>query len=224
MNVARIAHPLPPVSAESPNSLERQGITSREKIPRKQSIAGSGSFSKAKGLCRSRRKAACVRSDRRRKGLSRRSVDRSSTRPPKLEERRRKSEGRSLAAKAGWTHERRARQSALIRSWAPWRRSTGPKTEAGKARCSMNALRHGHRSRAKIREYRKIRYVLRLAAGNVAMLRAHIQARKQAARPQIKFKPWYTRMFASAKENLSGVVQRTKPDCLSRPSNAIARP
>ncbi len=58
---------------------------------------------------------------------------------------------------------------------------------------SMNALKHGFRSRATIREYQKIRYVLRFAARNIAILRAHIRARDQAARPQIKFKPWYAR-------------------------------
>lgn len=38
----------------------------------------------------------------------------------------------------GWTPERRARQAALIRSWKPWERSTGPRTESGKAAASMN--------------------------------------------------------------------------------------
>ena len=33
----------------------------------------------------------------------------------------------------GWTPERRARQAELIRQWRPWEKSTGPKTEAGKA-------------------------------------------------------------------------------------------
>ena len=69
--------------------------------------------------------------------------------------------------KAGWSPERRARQAELIRNWAPWRRSTGPKTEAGKARCSKNALRHGLRSAARIHELQRIRYVLRLAAENI---------------------------------------------------------
>jgi len=38
----------------------------------------------------------------------------------------------------GWTDERRARQAELIRSWRPWTRSTGPRTEAGKAVASQN--------------------------------------------------------------------------------------
>ena len=38
----------------------------------------------------------------------------------------------------GWTPERRARQSALIRTWKPWVRSTGPRTAEGKARAARN--------------------------------------------------------------------------------------
>ena len=41
----------------------------------------------------------------------------------------------------GWISERRARQAELIRSWKPWSRSTGPKTEPGKARVARNAYR-----------------------------------------------------------------------------------
>lgn len=41
----------------------------------------------------------------------------------------------------GWTPERRARQAALIRSWKPWEKSTGPTTEAGKAIVSKNHLK-----------------------------------------------------------------------------------
>src|SRR5688572_21372695 len=63
--------------------------------------------------------------------------------------------------KAGWSPERRARQADLIRRQAPWRHSTGPKTEAGKARCAKNALRHGGRSRARILELQRIRRILR---------------------------------------------------------------
>jgi len=98
---------------------------------------------------------------------------------------------RSARAKAGWSPERRARQAALIRNWAPWRHSTGPKTEAGKERCSKNALRHGGRSRAHIRELQRIRYVLRLAADNIRKVRLLIQMRQAAARPRLKYKPRY---------------------------------
>jgi hypothetical protein len=46
----------------------------------------------------------------------------------------------------GWTLERRAKQSAAIRQWRPWERSTGPRTSEGKARVARNAWRGGHRA------------------------------------------------------------------------------
>ena len=45
----------------------------------------------------------------------------------------------------GWTPERRARQAALIRSWRPWEKSTGPRSAEGKARTSRNGFKGGHR-------------------------------------------------------------------------------
>lgn len=39
----------------------------------------------------------------------------------------------------GWTEERRKKQAEAIRRWKPWEKSTGPRTEAGKSRCKMNA-------------------------------------------------------------------------------------
>ena len=38
-----------------------------------------------------------------------------------------------------------ARQAALIRHWRPWEQSTGPKTEAGKARVARNPYKGGVR-------------------------------------------------------------------------------
>lgn len=43
--------------------------------------------------------------------------------------------------KLRWTDERRAQKAALIRHQQPWRKATGPKTEAGKARSSLNAFK-----------------------------------------------------------------------------------
>lgn len=43
---------------------------------------------------------------------------------------------------ARWTPERRAKQAASIRLWAPWAQSTGPRTKAGKRRASKNATKH----------------------------------------------------------------------------------
>jgi hypothetical protein len=45
----------------------------------------------------------------------------------------------------GWTPERRAKHSEAIRRWKPWEKSTGPKTEAGKAVSSRNGWKGGER-------------------------------------------------------------------------------
>jgi hypothetical protein len=44
-----------------------------------------------------------------------------------------------------WSPERRARMAELVRTWAPWERSTGPATPEGKARSSRNAWKGGSR-------------------------------------------------------------------------------
>ena len=54
----------------------------------------------------------------------------------------------------GWTFERRARQAALIHTWCPWEKSTGPRSDDGKARASRNGYRGGHR--AMLRELSRI--------------------------------------------------------------------
>ena len=43
-----------------------------------------------------------------------------------------------------WTPERRARQAALICTWKPWQKATGPRTPDGKATTSRNAYKGGH--------------------------------------------------------------------------------
>lgn len=45
----------------------------------------------------------------------------------------------------GWTSERKARQSKLIRTWAPWKKSTGPKSPEGKARSAIRGCKGGQR-------------------------------------------------------------------------------
>ena len=54
----------------------------------------------------------------------------------------------------GWTLERRARQSQLIRRWKPWERSSGPTTPEGKAKVSRNAYKGG--TRALLRELARL--------------------------------------------------------------------
>lgn len=46
----------------------------------------------------------------------------------------------------GWTPSRQAAQSAAIRQWRPWERSTGPRTADGKRRVSRNVYRGGRRA------------------------------------------------------------------------------
>jgi hypothetical protein len=54
----------------------------------------------------------------------------------------------------GWTPERRARLSALIHTWRPWVKTTGPKTPQGKAKASRNAYKGG--TRARLRELARL--------------------------------------------------------------------
>lgn len=54
----------------------------------------------------------------------------------------------------GWTPERRARQAALIRIWRPWEKSTGPRSDEGKARTAHNGFKGGHR--ATLRELARV--------------------------------------------------------------------
>ncbi len=44
----------------------------------------------------------------------------------------------------GWSDERRKQQSENIHTWAPWTRSTGPRTEEGKAIVAQNGFTGGH--------------------------------------------------------------------------------
>src|SRR5687768_8895726 len=52
------------------------------------------------------------------------------------------------------------RESA--RQVMPWRHSTGPRTASGKARSSMNAMKHGERSAERVESRQLVHYALRL--------------------------------------------------------------
>lgn len=77
-----------------------------------------------------------------------------------------------------WIPEHRARQASAVREWQPWRTSTGPKTQDGKARSAANALKHGLRSKAFIEKRREDRRILASAADNLAILRHALAAAK----------------------------------------------
>lgn len=48
-------------------------------------------------------------------------------------------------AARNWSPEQRQRQAELIRRWSPWKKSTGPRSEEGKAGASRNGWKGGHR-------------------------------------------------------------------------------
>lgn len=52
------------------------------------------------------------------------------------------------------TPEHRAQQSQAIQRWKPWEKSTGPKSEEGKARSSINGYKGG--TREMLRELARI--------------------------------------------------------------------
>jgi hypothetical protein len=52
-----------------------------------------------------------------------------------------------------WTDEQKAAQSAKIRNWKPWNKSTGAITPEGKAISSMNAHRGYFRRRARLGQW-----------------------------------------------------------------------
>lgn len=62
-----------------------------------------------------------------------------------------------MAANKPWTQERRAFQAAVARKHRPWEKSTGPKTPAGKARASQNAVKSGRFSERELDLFAKIR-------------------------------------------------------------------
>ena len=64
-----------------------------------------------------------------------------------------------MSTSNGWTPERRARQAEMIRQWRPWEQSTGPVTEAGKAKSAANAKTSG--VRAARREVREVMALIR---------------------------------------------------------------
>jgi hypothetical protein len=71
----------------------------------------------------------------------------------------------TIAAKAmtgtkTWNAKHKAKQRKAIYAWRPWEKSTGPKSQEGKATVSQNAFKHGCRSRDAIAEARQIRALL----------------------------------------------------------------
>ena len=88
---------------------------------------------------------------------------------------------RSRTAKAGWSPERRAKQAELIRALKPWQKSTGPRTDEGRARASSNALKHGFRSRPFIERVREERRLIRDSAQTIALAKLFLRSLQAGA-------------------------------------------
>jgi hypothetical protein len=92
--------------------------------------------------------------------LPRRSVAKAGRKAPRT---------RSKRPHKSWSPERRAKQAELIRSTKPWLKSTGPRTQKGKARAASNALKHGFRSRGFIEQVRQERQLIRDTGAIIAL-------------------------------------------------------
>ncbi|MBX2834485.1 MAG: hypothetical protein KTR28_05900 [Micavibrio sp.] len=55
---------------------------------------------------------------------------------------------KNQAKRRAWPEKRRQMQAKINNKTRPWEKSTGPKSDAGKAKSSANALKHGARSTA----------------------------------------------------------------------------
>ncbi len=90
-----------------------------------------------------------------------------------------------------WTPESRTKQAAVIRRRTPWTLSTGPPTEAGKARSSRNAWKSG--VRAKVSNWHGVLRWMALSAENLISLirlkRCFYQAVARAV-PKASTSPW----------------------------------
>lgn len=124
----------------------------------------------------------------------------------------------------GWSPERRARQAILIRQRAPWKKSTGPRSAAGKAASSMNAMRHGFRSAG----YRELCAALRLQKRFVARLEFIRKNRGHAIQTYGLFKCDAVHSAATSNGSrliVSSVTRTTVPDdSFKRKKNRVKFP
>jgi len=89
-----------------------------------------------------------------------------------------------------WTRERRAQQAIIIHNWKPWTHATGPRTAAGKAISSKNALIHGARSARLLEEARRVRLALRRTRDLNALVRALCKSLSRAEHEQARRQNW----------------------------------
>ena len=104
-----------------------------------------------------------------------------------------------------WTPEERAKQAALCRRHRPWTKSTGPRSETGKATASQNARKHALGRR----ELREFSAVLRLQRN---FLRAFMET--------MPHPPPLTTAERTDKTDPSTVIARSVSDKAIQPSPA----
>ncbi len=63
-----------------------------------------------------------------------------------------------------WTEERKAKMRHQIQYWKPWEKSTGPKTQVGKAVSSRNSLKHGAFAAQNLSQVAEFKKVLAVAS------------------------------------------------------------
>ena len=102
-------------------------------------------------------------------------------------------------SEAGWTPERRARHAAAIRRWAPWTKSTGPKTAAGKARSSRNAAKPHLKSSPD----RLLQSALKRQKRYLADIARFLDLQKKSCKNELLKRPLKTRRKKLVKEGRS---------------------
>ncbi|PTB28457.1 hypothetical protein C9I56_13200 [Paraburkholderia caribensis] len=71
-----------------------------------------------------------------------------------------------------WTPEQKAAQASAIKRWKPWEKSTGPRTEEGKAIVAENALKHFMRCAGEIEDRKRFNAVMRRSSAYLRYLKA----------------------------------------------------
>jgi len=87
-----------------------------------------------------------------------------------------------MGTSASWTPERKERQRVAIQQWKPWEKSTGPRSDEGKATSSRNAMKFGDDKafRQFARAFKKAVYLIAEATGVHPISGLPVKPRKRA--------------------------------------------
>ena len=110
-----------------------------------------------------------------------------------------------------WSPESRQKQAEAIRKWSPWTKSTGPRTEEGRARSSRNAWKGG--LRASLGTYRdvlrQIEQSTRLVISSFCQKRLSRPARQAPPKRSLyRHKPTFPGRFDTDSLPLDTVIAR----------------